>query len=257
MIKNFCDQKKSSIGSDTSTLTLDEEVDTAEDNGLAPDEEDWTRILEGTRSIHYQRDKEVIVQGQAHKQRLYQIAKGSCRIEKQTDDGKTLVFGIISSKNDSIFGEISFLEGTGATASVVANESDTVIHVIEGYYLDILFDYFPGLSGRFYHYLATVLSTRLKQREAAGQGKGKDDEESEEDDKSLSKNPVSRTQNSESKKKKKRKSSKRMVVAAEEEWSAVVDPKKKPKITESTDRKDLKDSEEKVKKEKKIEDKKE
>jgi len=48
-----------------------------------------------------------------------------------------------------------------------------------------------------------------------------------------------------------------MVVAAEEEWSAVVDPKKKPKITESTDRKDLKDSEEKVKKEKKIEDKKE
>jgi len=210
-IKKFYDQKKSSIGSDA-TCTLDEETEPAEENWLAPNDDDWTNILEGTRSIHLQKEEKIILQSQAHKQRLYQIAKGSCRIEKQTDDGKTHVIGIINantdsiSKNDTIFGEISFLEGTDASASVVADENDTVVHVIEGYYLDVLFEYYPGLSGRFYHFLATVLSTRLKQREAAAL-KGKDvDEESEiEEYEKSTKNPiVTRAQNSDVKKKKKK-----------------------------------------------------
>jgi len=268
MIKNFYDQKKSSIGSDT-YWTVDEEAEApADDNWLAPNDDDWTSILEGTRSIHLQKDEEVIIQGQAHKQRLYQIAKGSCRIEKQTDNGKTLVIGIITtnidstSKNDTIFGEISFLEGTDASASVVADENDTVVHVIEGYYLDVLFDYYPGLSGRFYHFLATVLSTRLKQRETAALGKGKDDEESEIEDEEKSLNakiPVSKAPHSDVKKKK-RKSSKRMASSAEEEW--VGEPKKKTKPIEG-DRKEgkelkevkelqeEKEEKEKVKKEKK------
>jgi len=153
-------------------------------------------------------------------------------LKKKRKIKKTLVFGVIT-VNDSIFGEISFLEGTAATASVVANEPDTVVRVLESYYLDVLFDYYPGLSGRFYHYLATVLATRLKLRESAAQGgKTKDEEESElEDDDKISKNSIiARTQNSDAKKKKKRKSFKRTVAGGEED---LIRERKetKPKIT--------------------------
>jgi len=115
------------------------------------------------------------MQDQTETYRLFQISTGSCRIEKSIDEDVTHIATI---SDGEIFGEIAFLEGSGATASVVADEDNTVIHVIEGYYLDILFDYFPHLSGRFYHYLATVLSTRLKSREAA-ESKRKRDEATE------------------------------------------------------------------------------
>jgi CRP-like cAMP-binding protein len=57
------------------------------------------------------------------------------------------------------------LEGGRASASVVCDKDDTQIAIIEGYFLEVLFEYYPELSGRFFHYLAHVLSKRLKQRE--------------------------------------------------------------------------------------------
>jgi len=36
------------------------------------------------------------------------------------------------SKDDGVFGEISFLEGVSATASVVADEDETAVYIIEG-----------------------------------------------------------------------------------------------------------------------------
>eukprot|EP01123_Difflugia_compressa_P012964 TRINITY_DN5775_c0_g1_i2.p1 TRINITY_DN5775_c0_g1~~TRINITY_DN5775_c0_g1_i2.p1 ORF type:complete len:404 (-),score=114.06 TRINITY_DN5775_c0_g1_i2:66-1145(-) len=218
-----------------------EEEQEKDDEGLAPSDEDWNKILEGTRSIHLLKDEYVIREGESHKQRLYQIAKGQCRIEKTVENGKTLEFGTIT-VND-VFGEISFLEGTGATASVISNIPDTVVHIIDGYYLDVLFDYYPGLSGRFYHYLATVLSARLKTREET-QIKvkvEKDEEESMEMDEDYErgyKNLVSKAQNDEIKTRKKRKSSKRLAVGAEEECVEVKNKKNNNNTdTNSTKRK--------------------
>jgi len=167
----------------------EEKTEEGEDMGLSPTEDEWTQILEGTRSIQYLKDDYVITQGNEQPQRLFQIASGSCRIEKTTDDGQTVVFGVITT--DSIFGEISFLEGPGAraTASVVANE-DTLVNVIEGYYLNILFQYNSGLSGRFYHFLGSVIVKRLKVREAALLKREEDESEldAEEDKSELSEN---------------------------------------------------------------------
>jgi len=192
--------------------------------GLSPTETEWSQILEGTRSIQYSKDDYVITQGNEQPQRLYQIASGSCRIEKTMEDGQTAVFGVVTT--ESIFGEISFLEGPGAraTASVVANE-DTVVNVIEGYYLNILFEYNSGLSGRFYHFLGSVIVKRLKMREAALKREEDESELDAEEDKSelsesknelltveSKKNIVKRTQDLEKKSKKRRKSSNRIVV---------------------------------------------
>jgi CRP-like cAMP-binding protein len=131
---------------------------------LAPTDDDWNLILEGTKSLKYSKETYVIRQGQLRQQQILQIAKGSCRIEKELESGETIVLGTMTTA-DPIFGELSFLDGPGgrATASVVAVE-DTTVHVIEGYFLDLLFRYHDGMSARFYNYLAQVLVTRLRLR---------------------------------------------------------------------------------------------
>jgi len=101
--------------------------------------------------------------------RVYQLVRGECRFEKVID-GQNKVLGkmaLAEGSTDNLFGEISFLEGGKASASVVCDKDETQIAIIEGYWLDVLFQYYPELSGRFYHYLANVLSKRLKQRESA------------------------------------------------------------------------------------------
>jgi hypothetical protein len=44
----------------------------------------------------------------------------------------------------------SFLENGVASASIIAVE-DTSVHIIEAYYLAILFQHFPVLAGRYAH----------------------------------------------------------------------------------------------------------
>jgi CRP-like cAMP-binding protein len=63
------------------------------------------------------------------------------------------------------FGEISFLiGGNGASAFVVAEE-EVELTVIEGYYINALFNVNPQFAGRFYKYLAFLLAHRIKQRQ--------------------------------------------------------------------------------------------
>jgi len=215
----------------------EEKTEEGEDMGLSPADNEWDKILEGKRAIHFSKEDHVVTQGNEQPQRLYQIDRGSCRIEKTMEDGQTVVFEVITT--GAIFGEISFLGSSGgrATASVVANEPDTVVNVIEGFYLNILFEYFSGLSGKFYHNLGTVIAKRLKMREAALLKRDEDESEldAEEDKSEISetkkeeksptpenfeekskKNLVKRTQDLEKKSKKRRKSSNRIIVSKEE-----------------------------------------
>jgi CRP-like cAMP-binding protein len=56
----------------------------------------------------------VIKEGEVHN-RIFQIARGSCRIEKNQKDKDPIVLGRM--ENNEPFGEISFLQGGAATAS--------------------------------------------------------------------------------------------------------------------------------------------
>jgi len=88
-------------------------------------------------------------------------------------------------KQNEMFGEISFLEGGGASVTVVADEDGTELSIIEGfsqptqssillltrrfclsigYYINILFTHLPGFAGRFFNYLCTVLAARLQKK---------------------------------------------------------------------------------------------
>eukprot|EP01125_Pyxidicula_operculata_P005664 TRINITY_DN1986_c0_g1_i1.p1 TRINITY_DN1986_c0_g1~~TRINITY_DN1986_c0_g1_i1.p1 ORF type:complete len:2857 (+),score=968.14 TRINITY_DN1986_c0_g1_i1:65-8635(+) len=160
---------------------------------LKPKEEDWNMILKGSKLVKFKPGEVVIKEGQQSRQ-LYQISVGSCRIEKslkspssattstatstennqqdvisnesirrRSSSVKSVVVGYLTA-DDGVFGEISFLENGRATASVIAQVA-TEVYIIEAYFLNILFQHFPALAGRFYHYLAGVLAKRVITRE--------------------------------------------------------------------------------------------
>jgi serine/threonine protein kinase len=62
-----------------------------------------------------------------------------------------------------MFGEISLLKHGLATASIIADEENTVMYVLEGTSLDALFRTEPGLPSRFYCFLATTQAMRLRE----------------------------------------------------------------------------------------------
>lgn len=126
-------------------------------------ENDWELILRGANIVSYNKGDFIINEGDSF-QRIFQLVRGSAKIEKKQRDGSSLMIGLLT-KDDSVFGEISFIEGGVTSASIVANEDNTEVYIIEGYFLNVLFERNPGLSGRFYHYLAKLLAKRIKNRE--------------------------------------------------------------------------------------------
>jgi serine/threonine protein kinase/CRP-like cAMP-binding protein len=119
--------------------------------------DDWDLLLTGAKFETLRKNQVIIAQDESAT-RIYQIAKGACRAEKDARRLGTM-------KTGEVFGEISFLEGGKTTASVIADEDGTEIYIIDGGLLKVLFIRQPGLAGRFFNYLATMLSARLKERE--------------------------------------------------------------------------------------------
>jgi hypothetical protein len=115
---------------------------------------------------------------------LFCLSTGVCRIEKkcpkkkppaenttntssanvnQREEFETIVLGTM--RDTETFGEISFLEGAPASASVIADSESVTCYIIEGTFINVLFVAYPSLAGRFYHYLASILARRLRKQE--------------------------------------------------------------------------------------------
>eukprot|EP01120_Amphizonella_sp_Union-15-10_P006661 TRINITY_DN2179_c0_g1_i1.p1 TRINITY_DN2179_c0_g1~~TRINITY_DN2179_c0_g1_i1.p1 ORF type:complete len:189 (-),score=35.46 TRINITY_DN2179_c0_g1_i1:51-566(-) len=132
-------------------------------------QQDWDLILSNAKYETFPKDVPIISEGDTF-QRIFQLSKGACRVETTDASKNKRVLAKIRHGEDSqpIFGEISFLENKPASASVISDMEDTGVYILEGYLFDVLAEHYPGLSGRFYHYLAQMLSKRLKQREEVG-----------------------------------------------------------------------------------------
>ena len=97
---------------------------------------------------------------------IYHITKGECRVEKNTDvDGDPVLLGTLT--EGSAFGEMSFLEGSKATAQIVAEVSGAEVYILEVSVLKVLFSLLPDLGAKFFRYIAGEQYTKLKQKQTA------------------------------------------------------------------------------------------
>eukprot|EP01132_Coremiostelium_polycephalum_P002390 gene2390-2955_t len=132
--------------------------------------EDWELIgREGSRCHYFKKDEPIIQEGD-RMQRIFQIGKGICRIEKSvpiapgSSETKKVVLGTM--KQDETFGEITYLLSGEATADVIADSDQVEVYAIEGQFVNILFDLNPQLASKWFKYLATALNKTLIDREA-------------------------------------------------------------------------------------------
>eukprot|EP01119_Soliformovum_irregulare_P022725 TRINITY_DN7826_c0_g1_i2.p1 TRINITY_DN7826_c0_g1~~TRINITY_DN7826_c0_g1_i2.p1 ORF type:complete len:1295 (+),score=332.56 TRINITY_DN7826_c0_g1_i2:87-3971(+) len=128
---------------------------------LSLNQQDWAQILKGSEFVTFARD-EIILEEGSESARIYQIGSGICRIEKRGKSGKTEVLGMLG--QSEMFGEISFVMNTRVTAGIVA-DSEVDIYAVSKEYLESLFETDPLMEGKFYKFLALVLSRRIRQRE--------------------------------------------------------------------------------------------
>ena len=89
----------------------------AEAESLTKD--DWDLVLRDAKLIKFKKDEIIISEGD-YFQRIFQLSAGRCRAEK-----RGAVLGYID--QHETFGEISFLQGEGATVSVIADDDSVCV----------------------------------------------------------------------------------------------------------------------------------
>jgi extracellular factor (EF) 3-hydroxypalmitic acid methyl ester biosynthesis protein len=119
--------------------------------------DDRTLLLEQGDIATYAAE-EVILEEGSQRNALHIILEGGARVERR-HLGKRIVVATLAA--DDLFGEISFLEELGASASVVASSRTRVLS-IGGRRLNSLLQSVPGLGARFYQSLAVLLARRLR-----------------------------------------------------------------------------------------------
>jgi len=153
-----------SLESRTSYLEAWREGETTQkSHSLGLTAEDWKLILGGAKRLTARKETVLINQGTTF-QRIFQVIRGTCRIERRAKDctSPTVVASIT---DNEIFGEISFVQKKGATASVIVDSDETEVFIIEGYYMNRLLQLRPELASRFLHYICSVLQRRLNQND--------------------------------------------------------------------------------------------
>jgi CRP-like cAMP-binding protein len=115
---------------------------------------DWALVADKASRVHF-KEGALLIQKGKRANGIYLLLKGCARVVIPSQASRTLGPG-------ETCGEMSFLEDSPASASVIAEKD------IEAYHLDrptlqSLFELFPHLASRFYRSLATNLSHRLRE----------------------------------------------------------------------------------------------
>lgn len=106
----------------------------------------------------YDPDEPILEEGSTL-QAIFVVRRGAVRVERD-HLGSGVPFARL--EEGEVFGEMSFLENAGASASVVADDR-VEVDVIDGAHVQALLVSVPGLATRFYQSLAVALSARLRQ----------------------------------------------------------------------------------------------
>jgi hypothetical protein len=122
-----------------------------------------SELLDGARREQFAAEQVILAEGQ-QRRAIFLIRNGVVRIERGH-----MGFSVQLSRLGAgeIFGEMSFVEDFGASASVVAAEP-TEIAIIDEAHVSELRARDPKFCGQFYQSLAEILSRRLRETTVRG-----------------------------------------------------------------------------------------
>jgi extracellular factor (EF) 3-hydroxypalmitic acid methyl ester biosynthesis protein len=115
---------------------------------------DWALVIDKASRVQF-KEGAILIQKGKRANGVYLLLKGSARVVIPSRPSRILEAG-------EICGEMSFLEDSAASASVIA-EGDVEAYHLDRPTLQSLFELYPHLGSRFYRSLATNLSHRLRE----------------------------------------------------------------------------------------------
>jgi extracellular factor (EF) 3-hydroxypalmitic acid methyl ester biosynthesis protein len=120
--------------------------------------EDHRLLLERAQHMRFGRGEVILAEG-SRRRAIFLLERGFVRVERAH-----LGQGIAVARRapGEVFGEMGFVEGDSASASVIADE-DVQVAVIDGADIQALLASVPGFATRFYQSLALTLSQRLRE----------------------------------------------------------------------------------------------
>ena len=130
-------------------------------------------LLECAKRQHFL-DGETILEEGSSSEAIYILAEGEVRVERKglTPGESVKPAEIARLGQGAVFGEMSFVDKAGASASVVADGAVDCL-CIDSATIHTCIQFDPTFGGRFYHSLAATLSRRLRvTRHPPGLGSG-------------------------------------------------------------------------------------
>jgi CRP-like cAMP-binding protein len=115
---------------------------------------DWALVADKANRVQF-KEGAILIQKGKRGNGVYLVLKGSARVVIPSQASRTLGPG-------EICGEMSFLEDSPASASVIAEGEVETFH-LDRPALQSLFELYPHLGSRFYRSLAINLSHRLRE----------------------------------------------------------------------------------------------
>jgi CRP-like cAMP-binding protein len=117
------------------------------------------QLLAGKSSrLTFSKDQMIIEEG-APSRAVYFLREGTARVYRVGMNPDTRLATL---RSGDVCGEMAFLEGITASASVIADEH-VVAEAIDSTVLHSIFEAFPHLGARFYRSVAVILSRRLRE----------------------------------------------------------------------------------------------
>jgi len=139
-----------------------EEITQQPHETLELNEDDWKILTKAAKNIKYPKNQvinttnlEPSAKAEEEARYIFRIISGSCRAKSPTKD--------FILNPGAIFGETTFINGPLVHPYDVITNEVTFIAVIDAYYLNVVFQHFPELAGKFYRWISKVLCARLIQ----------------------------------------------------------------------------------------------
>ena len=125
--------------------------------------DDRQRLMAGAQRREVGDGEVILAEGDKH-HAIFVFEEGAGRVVRSHEG---FDIEIASLSPGELFGEMSFIEEFGASASVLADGKGRVL-VFDGAHVQALIDDDPGFAGRFYRSVAEILSRRLRSVVAQG-----------------------------------------------------------------------------------------
>jgi CRP-like cAMP-binding protein len=122
-------------------------------------DEEHQQLLKDSERKAY-KSGEVLIQEGSPQTSIFVIVKGDVKVQRDHEG-----FAIELSRHSAgeIFGDMSFIEGQPASASVIAGDEEVLVFIITHAHVSMLMGQNPAFAARFYQSLAEILSRRLRE----------------------------------------------------------------------------------------------